>query len=161
MVEPPSAEEPGACAVQPLPPLDEYLRVGDTRDVLWSALRTQILSLLWKSRKPWGAYGIAERLSRGGSKKHPNSVYRAIRNLETARLVIPIITWSRYVISPDPGIASWGVILCSRCRNFSVVPMPDEGRWLWSIARGVGFRPKWAAMECIATCEACSIANGD
>jgi Fur family zinc uptake transcriptional regulator len=148
--------EPEACASGPLPPLDEYHRLGGGRKVSWTSHRAKILSLLWRTRKPWGAYGIAERLSRGEGKMHPNSVYRSIRILEAARLVIPVVSWSRYVISPDPGIGSWGVILCSRCRNFAVVPMADEGQWLWSVARGVGFRPRSATIECIATCSSCS-----
>ena len=147
---------PEARASGPLPPLDDYHRLGEARKVSWTLHRTKILSLLWKSRKPWGAYGIAERLSRGDFKMHPNSVYRSMRILEGARLVIPVVSWSRYLISPDPGIGSWGVILCSRCRNFAVVPMADEGQWLWSVARGVGFRFRSATIECIATCVSCS-----
>jgi Fur family zinc uptake transcriptional regulator len=139
-----------------LPPLDEYHRLGEARRVSWTRTRSKILSLLWKTGKPLGAYGIAERLSLADVKMHPNSVYRSIKILEAARLVIPIVSWSRYVISPDPVIASWGVILCSRCRNFAVVAMADEGQWLWSVARGVGFRPESAVIECIAVCAPCS-----
>jgi hypothetical protein len=36
------------------------------------------------------------------------------------------------------------------------VPMADVGQWLWSVTRGVGFRPRSATIECIATCASCS-----
>lgn len=151
-----SGAEPDARTSDPLPSLEDYHRIGEARNLSWSGLGRQILALLWKTRSPWGAYGIAESLGRHGPKKHPNSVYRSMRKLEAARLVIPIVSWSRYVISPDPGVGAWGVILCSRCRNFAVIPMRDESESLWSLARGLNFRPEQAAIECIGRCGACS-----
>jgi Fur family zinc uptake transcriptional regulator len=148
--------EPEARASGSLPPIEDYYRLGKDRRVSWTGTRSEILLLLWKTRKPLGAYGIAERLSRTDQKTHPNSVYRSIKSLEAARLVIPIISWSRYLISPDPSSGSWGIILCSRCRNFAVVAMDDEEQWLWSVARGMGFQPRSATIECIATCASCS-----
>ena len=154
-----SSPPPEPCTDRASPPLDEYRRIGEGRRVSWNSLREQILALLWRTRTPWGAYGIAHQLSSERDKKHPNSVYRSMRILESARLVIPIVSWSRYVISPDPGIGSWGVILCSKCRSFAVVPMEDERRWLWSVARGFNFRADRAAIECHGKCQACSVGN--
>jgi len=155
-----SGPEPDARTEVALPPLEEYHRVGAARTLSWGSLSRDIISLLWKTRTPWGAYGLAETLGKKGSKKHPNSVYRSMRNLEAARLVIPIVSWSRYIIVPDPGVSCWGVILCSECRSFAVVAMPDEGQYLWSVARGVGFRPTRSVIECISKCQACSTGEG-
>lgn len=136
-------------------PLDEYHRIGGSRNVRWSPLRADVLALLWKSREPWGAYGIAERLSRAGERVHPNSIYRCLKRLEAAGLVIPVVTWNRYVISPDPRASGWGVILCATCRKCEVVAMPEEHRRLRRAARSAAFRPTWATIEYVAKCSSC------
>ena len=137
-------------------PLEAYLRAVELRKVPWSALRGAILSLLWLSGTPWGPYDIAGALSREGAKAHPNSVYRALRSLDAAGLVIPILSWNRYLISPDPEGGSWCVTLCTECRRFAVTAMDDARELLRAIARAHGFRPERTTIECLAKCEACS-----
>ncbi|CAA9532726.1 MAG: hypothetical protein AVDCRST_MAG23-1178 [uncultured Sphingosinicella sp.] len=152
----PDTYQPNTCSDGAVLPLEAYHEAGTARQVPWSALLRHVLALLWKSRLPWGAYAITEALGRSGTKCHPNSIYRSLKTLQSARLVIPIVSWSRYIISPDPGIHSWGVILCSRCRNYAVVPLEDDGRLLWSVARGLSFRPEQSAIECHGKCTSCA-----
>lgn len=139
-----------------LPPLRDYHQAEAASRGSLSWLRRRVLELLWRSRKPWGVYDIANRISEEGRKTHPNSVYRSIKSLAAAGLIIPIVSRSRYIISPDPEAGCWAVMLCSRCSNFSVVPMAAEGQELWSVARGFGFRPDRANIECIGLCRACA-----
>lgn len=136
-------------------PLDAYYRAVEQRKVPWSALRGEILSLLWHSGTPWGPYEIAARLSRDGARGHPNSVYRALRSLETAGLVIPIVSWSRHLLSPDPAIGCWCVILCPDCRRFAVTPMAEQGAQLRTLAAGHRFRPEQIVIECTGRCRTC------
>lgn len=136
-------------------PLEAYQRAVQQRKVPWSPLRGEILSLLWRSGAAWGPYDIARALSREGARAHPNSVYRALRSLDAAGLVVPILTWNRYLLSPDPEIGSWCVILCSECRRFAVTAMDDAVERLRTLARARGFRPERATIECLARCEAC------
>ena len=137
------------------PPLDAYYRAFEARKVPPSALRREILSFLWHDGGAWGPYEIAARLSRDGARAHPNSVYRAIRSLEAARLVIPIVSWSRFLLSPDPDVAAWCAILCATCRRFAVTPMDEEGEALRLLAAAHGFRPEQLVIECSGRCPAC------
>lgn len=146
---------PDARTYSSLPSLEEFDRTANLRKLRWSPLRKQILALLWTTCRAWGVYGIAERLSAGGSLNHPISVHRAVKSLERAKLILPIVTWSRFVISPDPNVESWAIILCSTCKRFSVVAVPEEGRTLRTLARSQDFRPERAVVECLATCGDC------
>lgn len=156
MLLPETNSRPGARAADRPPPFDEFLEIGRSRSLSWTAVRMRVLELLWTTRSPWGPYNIAQHLSRDGSKMYPNSVYRALRDLDAACLIVPIVTWNRYVISPDPGIRSWAVLLCSGCGIYATVAMPDGAQELWAIARKRGFRPTRAAIECVAACAACA-----
>jgi Fur family transcriptional regulator, zinc uptake regulator len=137
------------------PPLDAYYRAFDAREVPPSMLRREILSFLWHSGAPWGVYELAARMSRDGVRTHPNSVYRSIRVLAAAGLVIPIFSWNRYLLSPDPEIRSWCLILCSWCGRVSAVAMEDEADRITSLARERGFRPERVALECKGMCPDC------
>lgn len=151
---------PDARTPRLLPPIEEFERLGKARKVRWSPMRKRVLSFLWSSGEAWGVYGIAEGLSAGATKFHPPSVHRAVKCLVGAQLIIPIVSWSRFVISPDPAIVSWAMMICPGCRDFKIVPMVAEGERLTSLARDHGFRPERTTMECIATCRACPSGGG-
>ena len=138
-------------------PFDAYLLRGEEAGLAWTAIRRAVLHLLWSAAAPLGAYQAAERLSTPARRVHPTSVYRALRGLVGAGLVVPIVTWKKYLISPDPGAARlWAALLCRSCEGCTLVELPDGRTELERRSAARGFAPRLCSAECEGICRACA-----
>lgn len=140
-------------AVPDLAPYADYLRCGTARGIRWTMLREEVLALLWADPRPWNAYQIAGALGSGGPR--PNSVYRALKPLEEAGLILPIVSRNRHIVSPDPWARDWGVMLCASCGRAVAVRMPGQQARLRELCAARGFRPARTYVECVGRCEGC------
>lgn len=136
-------------------PLEVYVSYGTSAGVRWTALRELVLGFLWSANKPVGVYEAASRLSKAGRATHPTSVYRCLSCLEEAGLVLPIVTWNRYMLSPDPMVTWWGVLLCSFCRSCTPFPLTEEREALGRELRARTFAPYRHSAECQGRCRRC------
>jgi Fe2+ or Zn2+ uptake regulation protein len=103
-------------------------------------------------------YAIAGELDRSGLRKaHPNSVHRTLHALAEAGLVIPIASWKKYLISPDPGRAAWVVSLCDRCRAVVCTPATNLVERLQSICGPREFAIRTIHLECLGRCSRCNL----
>lgn len=136
-------------------PLDLYLQHGARAGIAWTELKLYVLRLIWALEKPFGAYEVAARATRGGRRMHAGTVYRCLGCFQDAGLVVPIVTWKRYLLSPDPAVDWWGLLLCRGCGACSPFPLVDEREAL-DRALGIrGFAPRRYAAECEGRCNAC------
>src|SRR5688572_4025374 len=83
---------------------------GADAGIAWSPTRKALLHALWSAVRPIGAYEMAVLLRRQFGKGHPTSVYRCLEQFIDAHLIVQIITWRKYLISPDPAVWPWATI---------------------------------------------------
>lgn len=153
-------EAPARAAPPPSPPpgrlqLDHYLAVGRDRGVLWTPLRQQVLELLWRSGRPWGAYALAEELRRARCRGYPNSVYRILSIFEQARLIVTIVSSRRVQISPDPAETDWAVLQCPGCDRFELLPFSRQAAIVREAADRLGYAAGQVMIECVGQCRLC------
>lgn len=144
---------PSACSR--LPPLEDYLAVGRDRGISWTALRQQVLELLWTDGRPSGPYGLADAMRGDGNQIYPTSVYRVLNLLQEAGLVVPITSSRRVQISPDPRQRDWAVLRCSRCEHSALLSLPREADAVRNAARQLGHATDQLVIECVGRCGDC------
>lgn len=102
-----------------------------------------------------GAYEIAHLLGTGRIPKHPTVIYRCLHAFQHARLVVPVITWKRFVISPDPSVPCWGLLLCKSCRSCTSFDLTlDQARLNAKLAER-SFMGRELSVEVEGLCRAC------
>lgn len=141
--------------IRPLP-LDDYVACGSDAGIRWTRRREAVLRLIWSARRPLGAYEVAERLGGGGRVVHPASVYRCLRCFEEAGLVLPVVTWKKHLLSPDPRVRCWGLLLCRGCGSCTAVDLSRERRALDGKLAARGFVPRAYSAESEGQCRACA-----
>jgi Fur family transcriptional regulator, zinc uptake regulator len=136
-------------------PIEAYFAHGASTGLRWPQLRERLLRLIWSARRPLGAYEAAERLSRRGHRTHPTSVYRLLECFERSGLVLPVVTWNRYLLSPDPAVTLWALLLCRRCGACMAVAMAGEQEALARRIEAHGFATRRCCIECEGQCHFC------
>lgn len=118
-----------------------------------------IMALL-STTQSHGAYPLLERISAGRPQRlHPNSVYRALRELRARGNVLHIATTRKYVLrAPDlhPPLL---LLLCRSCG--AVVQLEAHGiaEAVLVRAAGQGFRPSVLCLELVGRCPRCLAAG--
>jgi Fur family zinc uptake transcriptional regulator len=142
-------------------PFETYVSHGTAAGIRWTGRREDVLRLIWSVEQPLGAYEVAERLGgHGASVVHPTSVYRCLRCLEAAGLVLPVVTWKKHVLSPDPQVRCWGLLLCRHCRSCMPVDLTAGRERLDRRLSARGFAPRTYSAESVGACLACSENGG-
>ena len=138
-------------------PFEAYLIHGESSGIRWSPHRENVLRALWNANRPMGAYEIAHVLGTSRGPKHPTVIYRCLHAFQHARLVLPIITWKRFVISPDPSTVCWGLLLCKSCRSHLPVDLTTQVVGLNTRLAERGFIPRDVSAEVEGVCRACQV----
>ncbi len=136
-------------------PLELYLQHGARSGIRWTELKEYVLRLIWALEKPFGPYEVAALATAAGRRMHAVTVYRCLACFEEAGLVVPIVTWKRYFLSPDPVVDWWGVLLCRSCGSSLPFPMVQQREALGRALENRGFAPRRYAAECQGRCAAC------
>lgn len=137
-------------------PIEAYRAHGASAGLQWTKPRERLLHLIWTEEKPLGAYEAADRLSGQGARAHATSIYRWMQSFEEAGLVLPIVTWNRFLLSPDPAVKLWGLLLCRGCRACIPVNLAPERPWLERTLGHRGFEARRYCVECEGQCSACT-----
>jgi Fur family zinc uptake transcriptional regulator len=141
-------------------PLEDYVSHGSAAGIRWTRRREDVLRLIWGAGRPLGAYEVAEQLGAGDEVVHPASVYRCLRCLEEAGLVLPVVTWKKHLVSPDPRVKGWGLLLCRHCRSCTAIDLTPERRRLDRRLAARGFAPRSCSAESEGACLTCRETEG-
>lgn len=133
----------------------------DARGVQLTALRRQILQLLWESGRPMGAYELIEALKRRDSRPvGPPTVYRALAFLMEQALVMKIESRNAYVPCAHPERRHDCLFfICSTCGAATEL---EDGRiegLLAEDAAALGYRVMRRVIEVEGTCPRCADAG--
>ena len=122
-----------------------------------TALRRQVLELVWTSHRPRGAYAILEDLSqREGKSTAPLTVYRALEFLVEQGLVHRIESLNAYIGCSAPGAMHSGQFLvCEACGNAVEIDDPRIRAAIDTTAGERGFRVNRPTVEVRGMCTDC------
>lgn len=127
-----------------------------------TALRRQILELLWEHGRPAGAYELIEALRRRNARLvAPPTIYRALDFLIGQGFVGKIASRNAYVprIHPERGQTSMFVV-CSRCGRSAELEDRRVERLLGEDATTIGFQISRPVIELEGVCLQCREAGG-
>ncbi len=121
-----------------------------------TALRRQVLELVWRSHRPVGAYDLLAALARKRTRAAPPTVYRALEFLQAQGLVHRIESLNAFIgcDRPDEPHASQFLI----CRKCGCAAEMADGRIEAAMRRGsaeAGFALERPTVEALGLCPDC------
>lgn len=150
---PPSGHNHNICVSQALETAEKLCR---ERGLRFTALRKQVLRLVWDSHKPVGAYDILDSLKQDGKKAAPPTVYRALDFLIDADLVHRLDSLNAFVGCPDPSSSHRGqFLICRGCRTVAELDDAKINSLVQDIAADLGFSAEQQMLEIQGLCQAC------
>lgn len=128
------------------------------RQVRFTALRRQVLALVWSSHEAVKAYDLIEKLSRQSSEQiKPPTIYRALEFLLAQGLIHRVESLNAYVGCPHPEHPHVGMLLiCSVCGVVAELDSPTITEALTTNAQNMNFTIHHQMVEVTGTCAGCS-----
>jgi Fur family zinc uptake transcriptional regulator len=126
------------------------------RGLRFTALRRRVLTLVWQSHKPVGAYEILDKLGEEGRKAAPPTVYRALDFLIEAGLVHRLDSLNAFIGCPDPERSHSGqFLICRGCHTVAELDDRDIDLLVEQKARIAGFTAVHQMLEVQGLCSEC------
>lgn len=131
------------------------------RGVRLTALREQVLSLVWQSHKPLGAYTLMEMLALASTRRvAPPTVYRALDFLLEEGLIHRINSLNAFVGCPSPTQKHQShFLICQSCGVAVELDNPSLNQYLSVCAKDAGFSVISHSVEICGLCSACQANN--
>ena len=127
-----------------------------------TALRRQVLALIWENHEPIGAYALLKRLSAARSTAVPPTVYRALEFLLEQGLVHRIESLNAYFGCAAPETEHSGhFLLCQDCGAAAEMQHPSIDSAIAESAAELGFAIARETVEVTGTCPRCRGGKGD
>lgn len=121
-----------------------------------TALRRQVLEMLWRSHEPQGAYSILETLRDHGRRAAPPTVYRALDFLLGHGLIHRIESLNAFVGCPTPNQPHSGhFLICHGCGGAAEVNDRRVADALRASAGEIGFKVERETIELRGLCPDC------
>lgn len=131
-------------------------RLCRDRGLRFTATRRRVLTLVWGSHKPVGAYEILRGLAEQGQSAAPPTVYRALDFLIEAGLVHRLDSLNAFVGCPDPDRRHTGqFLICRNCRSVIELADPEIEALVAAKAGGRGFSVARQVLEIDGLCDGC------
>ncbi len=123
-----------------------------------TTLREQVLSLIWQSHTPLGAYDLMDKLSAKSTRRvAPPTVYRALDFLLEQGLVHRINSLNAYVGCTHPRQAhANNFLICRACGVAIEFNSSDLQSTLHATSSALGFVAENHSIEVVGLCEHCS-----
>lgn len=121
-----------------------------------TALRREVLSILWSSHAPMGAYDVLAKLNEDGRRAAPMTVYRAIDFLMEQGLVHRLASRNAFVGCENPDAPHSGqFLICKRCGRVAELDEGDIGKAIVRSAARAGFDVAIPVVEVEGFCPDC------
>jgi Fur family zinc uptake transcriptional regulator len=137
--------------------LDRAATLCEGRGAKLTALRRQVLELVWRGHQPVGAYEILGQLQDESSRRAaPPTVYRALEFLIEQGLVHRIESLNAYVGCGRPGEAHVGqFLICTGCGATAELDDPGIATAVIRSAKAQGFVVERQTVELRGRCPRC------
>ena len=154
---PPAGHDHDSCVNTAIETAEQLCR---ERGLRFTALRRRVLTLVWDSHKPIGAYDILDKLGSEGKAAAPPTVYRALDFLIEAGLVHRLDSLNAFIGCPDPARSHAGqFLICRRCRTVLELDDKDIDTVVAAKAGRLGFTSVHQMLEVQGLCANCSDAD--
>ncbi len=127
------------------------------RGVRLTDIRREVLSLVWQSHVPIGAYDILAKLNEGGGKTAPMAVYRALEFLMEQGLVHRLASLNAYIgcaHMDDEHAAQF--LICKKCGTAAELENAPLTRALNQAVAERGFTMDSQVVEISGLCPHCA-----
>ena len=126
-------------------------------EVRLTPMREKVLSLLWQSHRPLGAYDIIDKLSESSDKRVlPPTVYRSLDFLLARGLIHRLATLNAYIGCPFPGSVHSNVFMvCRSCESVAECSVDTLNKVVVATAARAGFEIEAQTIEVSGLCPAC------
>lgn len=133
-----------------------------SRNERLTAIRRQVLEIVWRGHHPVGAYDILEAMQvAAGRKVAPPTVYRALEFLQAQGFVHRIESLNAFVGCHDPGKPhAVQFMICRSCRTAVELHDPRIADALSAAAAAAGFTPQERVVELSGLCARCAAPRG-
>ncbi len=127
------------------------------RGAQFTGLRREVLSIVWNSHSPVGAYEILAALAKGGRRPAPPTVYRALEFLQAHGLVHRIECKNAYIGCTHPEAAHHNgqFLICKDCGRIAEISDKGLSNAISRLARNSGFALEEPMVELAGLCPSC------
>jgi Fur family transcriptional regulator, zinc uptake regulator len=128
------------------------------RGVRLTTMRRDVLSALYDTHRPLGAYDLADALAaRSHRRVAPITIYRALEFLLEQGFIHRLATKNAFVAcphrhAPDDLVA---FLICEACGGVDEAASPDVGAALGRVLAKAGFAPRARVIEIAGICAHC------
>jgi Fur family transcriptional regulator, zinc uptake regulator len=130
------------------------------RGVRWTALRSDVLTLILQAAKPVGAYDLLAKMAHQGRPPAPPTVYRSLDFLLEQGFIHRIMSINAFVPCCHPRHGHQAVFLiCTRCHRVDEAESHDLKHALQVLARQGDFLPQQTTIEVAGLCLPCQQAS--
>ena len=121
-----------------------------------TALREQVLRIVWRSHNPIGAYEVLDELAKEHKSARPPTVYRALEFLQLHGLVHKIETRNAFLGCAEAGIRHEAqFFICERCGTAEEVIDDGLTKAVEDAAKAHSFAVDRKVIEIAGLCERC------
>jgi Fur family zinc uptake transcriptional regulator len=125
-----------------------------------TALREQVLMLIWKSHKPLGAYDLIDMLTEVSERRiAPPTVYRALDFLLDVGMIHRINSLNAYIGCPTPASDHPSYFLiCTQCQTANECNEPALSQHIDQLGDRHEFTIEHQWLEVLGVCKECRLA---
>lgn len=128
----------------------------DKQGLKLTALRQQVLEIVWASHNPIGAYEVLQQLQDTGHKPAPPTAYRALDFLVSAHLIHRVESLNAYIGCPSPSAThQCQFYICGDCGHIAEINSPAVALALDESAESLGFQSLQPVIEVHGLCKRC------
>jgi len=121
-----------------------------------TALRRQVLELVWANHRPVGAYALLEMMRHESGRVAPATVYRALDFLQELGLVHRVASLNAFIGCAFPGAPHTGqFLICTGCQELAEVDDAKVAAALNASATASGFAISHSTVEVLGLCPHC------
>ena len=133
------------------------------RQLRLTAIRREVLTAVWSSHRPVGAYTILEQLTTHRDRAPaPPTVYRALDFLPENGLIHRIASLNAFVGCSTPGDHHSGqFFICQHCGVAAELSSPAVDAAIADAARQQHFAPHSQCVEIVGCCRRCGDQDND
>jgi Fur family zinc uptake transcriptional regulator len=126
-----------------------------------TALREQVLMLIWKSHKPLGAYDLIDMLTEVSERRiAPPTVYRALDFLLDLGIIHRINSLNAYIgcLTPSADHPSY-FLICTQCQTANECNEPALSQHIDQLGEHQGFTIQKQWLEVLGICKECRVSS--
>ncbi|MBF9232718.1 Fur family transcriptional regulator [Microvirga alba] len=118
-------------------------------------IRRKVLETLYATRRPLGAYDLAEALAPDGRRLAPVTIYRALEFLIEQGLAHRLASQNAYIATFHDDHETTAFLICEECGDVNEINPDALSSTLAGLVQAEAFRPHARFLEITGKCSQC------